>query len=72
MYPQRSGKIEITKADFVTTVQVVRPIQSFFGLTQGYVDVEKNISTTPVTIDVKSLPGGSPASYANAVGDFKI
>ena len=72
LYPQRSGKIEITKADFVTTVQVVRPIQSFFGLTQGYVDVEKNISTTPVTIDVKSLPGGSPASYANAVGDFKI
>ena len=72
LYPQRPGKIEITKADFITTVQVVRPIQSFFGFSQGYVDVEKNISTSPVTINVKSLPDGKPISYSNAVGEFKI
>ena len=72
LYPQRSGKIDITKADFGITVQVVGTVQGFFGFTKGYIDVEKNISTSPLTINVKPLPDGKPSSYANAVGDFKI
>ena len=72
LYPQKSGKIEIAKADFGITIQTVGTVQGFFGLTQGYVNVEKNISTSPATINVKPLPDGKPSSYANAVGDFKI
>ena len=72
LYPQRSGEIEISKGDFEVTVQVVRPMQGFFGMMQGYVDVEKSISTASEKIKVKSLPANKPASFTNAVGNFKI
>ncbi|MBR5324396.1 MAG: protein BatD [Muribaculaceae bacterium] len=72
LYPQRSGNIEISKGDFEVSVQVVRPMQSFFGVIQGYADVEKSISTSAQTVKVKPLPANKPASFTNAVGSFKI
>ena len=72
LYPQRAGNIEISKGNFDVTVQVVRPMQGFFGMMQGYVDIEKSISTSPETVKVKPLPSNKPASFTNAVGSFKI
>ncbi len=72
LYPQRSGKIEIAKGEFTVTVQVVRPMRGFFGMMQGYEDVEKSITTQSVNVNVKPLPSGKPASFANAVGSFTI
>lgn len=72
LYPQRAGKIEISKGDFDVTVQVVRPVQGFFGMMQGYADVEKSISSSAQTVNVKQLPAGKPQSFANAVGSFTI
>lgn len=72
LYPQRSGNIEISKGDFEVSVQVVRPMQSFFGVIQGYADVEKSISTAAQTVKVKPLPANKPTSFTNAVGNFKI
>ncbi len=76
LYPQRSGKITINsgKYDVVlrvrNTQQRVRSIFDEFFDT--YQNVNKTLTTNPVTIDVKPLPSGKPASYANAVGDFSM
>lgn len=72
LYPQKAGEIEISKGEFDVTVQVIRPVQGFFGMMQGYVDVEKSISTSPTKIKVKSLPTNKPESFTNAVGNFRI
>ncbi len=72
LYPQRAGKITIDKGEFTVTVQVVRPMRGFFGMMQGYEDIEKSISTQSVNVNVKSLPAGKPSSFANAVGSFTI
>ncbi|MBR4119876.1 MAG: protein BatD [Bacteroidales bacterium] len=72
LYPQRAGKITIDKGEFTVTVQVVRPMRGFFGMMQGYEDIEKSISTQSVNVNVKSLPSGKPSSFANAVGSFTI
>ncbi len=72
LYPQRAGKITIDKGEFTVTVQVVRPMRGFFGMMQGYEDIEKSIYTQFVSVNVKSLPSGKPSTFANAVGSFTI
>lgn len=72
LYPQRSGKITINPGKFEVAVQVIRPVRGLFGMMQGYEDVNKNVQTQPVTVNVKPLPSGKPASYANAVGSFTL
>lgn len=72
LYPQRSGEIDIAKGNFDVTVQVVRPVQGFFGVMQGYVDVEKSITTSAEKVNVKPLPANKPSTFANAVGKFTI
>jgi hypothetical protein len=36
------------------------------------VDVKRSLTSNSVTIDVKPLPEGKPASFSGAVGDYKI
>lgn len=72
LYPQRSGNITIEPGKFEVAVQVIRPVRSLFGIMQGYEDVNKKIQTQSVSVNVKPLPSGKPASYANAVGNFTI
>ncbi|MDR0430669.1 MAG: BatD family protein [Tannerellaceae bacterium] len=75
LYPQRSGKITIDAGKFDVRVRIrtQQRVRSFFDdFFDTYQDVNKTLTTTPVTIDVKSLPSGKPASFANAVGDFKM
>lgn len=72
LYPQHPGKITIDPGKFDVAVQVVRPVRGFFGMMQGYEDVNKKIQTQTVTVDVKALPAGKPASFANAVGNFTL
>ncbi|MDH6303824.1 hypothetical protein M2459_000156 [Parabacteroides sp. PF5-5] len=75
LYPQRSGKLTIDAGKFDVRVRVrtQQPVRSIFDdFFDSYRDVNKTLTTTPVTIDVKPLPSGKPASYANAVGDFKM
>lgn len=72
--PQRSG--EITIDPFTATVGVrtqVRsnnPFDDFFG--GSYRTTTKNISSKPVTIDVKPLPGNKPVGFDGAVGSFQL
>ncbi|MDR0748803.1 MAG: BatD family protein [Tannerellaceae bacterium] len=75
LYPQRSGKITIETGKFDVRVRVrtQQRARSFFDdFFDTYQDVNKTLTTNPVTIDVKPLPSGKPASFANAVGDYKM
>ena len=76
LYPQRSGKITIEggKYDAVVRVRMRQAgggsiFDSFFD---SYRDVSKVLTTSPVTIDVKPLPSGKPASFSGAVGTFSM
>lgn len=75
LYPQRSGKITIGAGKFEASVRVqsqqkVRSLlDDFFD---SYQDVSKALTTAPVTIDVKPLPAGKPASFSGAVGSFSM
>ena len=76
LYPQRAGKITIGsgKYDAVVRVRMQQAgggsiFDSFFD---SYRDVNKILTTPPVTINVKSLPSGKPAGFSGAVGNFSM
>lgn len=75
LYPQRSGKITIDAGRFELTVRIPsqKKVKSIFDdFFEAYQDVQKVLTTTPATIDVKPLPTGKPASFSGAVGDFTM
>lgn len=75
LYPQRAGKITIDSGKFDAMVRIPsqKRVRSFFDdFFDGYDDVSKTLTTNPVTIDVKPLPSGKPASFSGAVGTFTM
>lgn len=75
LFPSRSGEITIPASSLKANVQVVTTRRSggFFDWPMEYTqNVEVPLQSAPRKISVKSLPAGKPASYMNAVGDFKI
>jgi hypothetical protein len=74
LYPQRSGKIDIGKG-MVRVILRVRSqsrSRSFFESILDYQNVAKELFSQPVTIDVKPLPSGKPASFSGAVGSYTM
>ena len=76
LYPQRSGEITIGSGRYDALVRVrMRQggggsiFDSFFD---SFRDVSKILTTAPVTINVKPLPAGKPASFSGAVGSFSM
>lgn len=75
LYPQRPGKITIEsgKYDIIVRVRTQKQVRSFFDdFFDSYQDVNKEITSAPVTIDVKPLPSGKPASFSGAVGNYTM
>lgn len=75
LFPSRSGEITIPAASLKANVQVVTTRRSggFFDWPMEYTqNVEVPLQSAPRKISVKSLPAGKPASYMNAVGDYKV
>ncbi|MCE5179883.1 MAG: BatD family protein [Porphyromonadaceae bacterium] len=74
LFPQRSGQMTIPAGniEMVFSVPSGRSVSTFFGSQEVMVDVKKNLTTNPLAINVKPLPAGKPASYANAVGTFTL
>jgi hypothetical protein len=74
LFPQRSGQITIPSGsiEMVFSVPSGRRVSTFFGSQEMMVDVNKDMVTNPVAINVKPLPANRPASYANAVGTFTM
>lgn len=75
LFPQRPGKLTIEggKLDVVLQIPTPQRVQSFFDdFYNSYQEVNKTLSAAPVTIDVLPLPGGKPASFSGAVGQFDM
>lgn len=85
LIPQKSGKLTIEPMGLECLAQIVTqrntqrsndPFEAFFNdpfFTRGYTNVQKNIETATITMDVKSLPeNGKPVGYAGAVGNYNF
>lgn len=75
LFPSRSGELTIPAASLKANVQVVTTRRSggFFDWPMEYTqNVEVPLQSAARKINVKALPAGKPASYMNAVGDFRI
>jgi hypothetical protein len=75
LYPQRSGKITIGsgKFDVIARIRSKQRVRSFFDeFFDTYSDVRKSLISAPVTINVKPLPAGKPASFSGAVGEYTL
>lgn len=75
LYPQRSGQLTIGKGVFDATIRVSTPTKArsiFDDFFDSYRDVNKQLESQPVTINVKPLPSGKPAGFSGAVGNFTL
>ena len=73
--PQQQGQVKIDPAEMVCLVNIrVSPAGNsiFDGFFDDYRTVRKKVSTGPVTVNVKPLPSGAPASFGGGVGSFTI
>lgn len=82
LYPQQCGTLTIDPAEvrIVSQVQVesdepdnTDPFAPFFGFSGFDVyNVERQLRTSPIKVEVRELPAGAPESFAGAVGDFEV
>ncbi|MDH6533380.1 protein BatD [Parabacteroides sp. 52] len=77
LFPQRPGKLTIEGGTYDVNVRVARPQQRSRSLFDDlfdnmYTNVKKTLTTSPVTIDVKTLPSGKPASFSGDVGNYTM
>jgi hypothetical protein len=75
LFPQHAGKIPINsgKFDVIANIRNQRRQRSIFDdFFDTATPVKKTLTTAPVTINVKELPSGKPASFSGAVGDYKM
>jgi hypothetical protein len=74
LIPQQTGELTIAPSEMDVSIQVRarsnNPFDDFFG--GGYQTIRKHLQSKPVKVRVKDLPSGAPASFAGAVGTFKI
>ena len=75
LFPQRPGKITIPAGRYNLIARVRRQqrqriiFEDFINMTE---DVKRQVTSNSVTVDVKPLPEGKPASFSGTVGDFKM
>jgi len=75
LFPQRSGVIQINRADFEAVIRVqnragVRSV--FDDFFDSYTNVSKNIAAPGTRISVSALPSNKPASFNGTVGRFSM
>ena len=75
LFPQQTGKIEIPSVIFEGTISQrvasADPFDAFFN-GGNYVNINKNIVTPKLVIDVKELPAGKPTNFSGGVGEFTL
>lgn len=86
LIPQKTGKLTIEPMGLECLAQVVTQRNSQLGndpffdaffndpfFSRSYSTVQKNVETSAITMEVKSLPeDGKPDVFAGAVGDYKF
>ena len=83
--PQRSGKLTLDPMTMECIAQIrternnsrsMDPFEAFFNdpfFNRNIVNVKKELTSQPFTLDVKSLPeNGKPESFAGAVGNYNF
>lgn len=70
LFPQKSGKLTIGKADIDLIVrQVTGKTRNFFGqIVNRYENIQRSVSSVPINIRVKPLPDGMPDDFSGIVG----
>lgn len=71
LIPQKSGAIRINHAN-LTAVIAQRLQRSFNFFFDDVREIEQPIRTSAITINVKDLPAGAPASFTGAVGSYSM
>ena len=66
----KAGKFELPSVRQKLDIDTPLGGRSFFFTAPGSVEVEA--STDPVTMEVQALPGGAPAGFKGAVGQFTL
>ena len=77
LYPQQSGTLTIDPVELTAIVQVIVQNNSnnfdpFFGGGREIYNVRRALSTPKITVNVRELPAGVPASFTGAVGRFTM
>lgn len=77
LFPQQSGELEIPAVDFEAVVAVqsrrsMDPFEMMFNGFSGYVNVNKELRSNSLKLNVEKLPEGRPADFSGAVGEFGI
>ena len=77
LVPQQTGTVNIDQSEMICMVQVQSsnsgsPRSVFDQFFSDYQTVRKRISAPAIKVVVDALPGGAPASFTGAVGDFKL
>lgn len=76
LYPQQAGTLVIEPMEVSAVAQVVvqsrRNVDPFFGSGHEVLNVPRKVQSQRVTINVKQLPAGAPASFNGAVGSFTM
>ncbi len=75
LYPQQAGTLTIEPAELTAVAQVVvqsRNYDPFFGPGHEVYNVPRQLQSQRVSITVKPLPVGAPASFSGAVGRFSM
>ena len=74
LIPQHSGTIEIAPAELVclVSVRVSGGSSMFDGFFDEYKTVRRKATSKPVSVKVRPLPSGAPASFAGGVGVFSV
>lgn len=78
LFPQQSGNLTIDPTELTVIAQIITQqrrqslFDDFFGGFPDIQEVRKNISSDPITINVKGLPANAPDSFGGAVGQFEM
>lgn len=76
LYPQQVGTLTIDPVDLTVVAQAVirnrRNADPFFGSSHEVVNVPRKVESQRVSVRIKPLPGGAPASFNGAVGRFEM
>jgi len=75
LYPQQAGTLTIDPAELTAVAQVVvqsRNFDPFFGTGHEVYNVPRRVQSERISVTVKQLPAGAPASFSGAVGRFTM
>ncbi len=72
LYPQQTGQLTVDQLVINVDEQRRRTVNGFFGPETEVYTVPRKVASHRVTVNVKPLPAGAPASFSGAVGNFTM